>query len=286
VISLPQWLVAISAALALHGLALLPLLQPAASDGAREAGVGGLEVGLGMAGSYADIAATQPLVSDAELEPVAAPQAPAPAVPPTAEVVAAAPEVALKAVTAAVDEAAIVVATPPKARPQPEPAPEVAVRDAPATLETAETPSSEARVATPAADSQAVVSSVAAPARQRGAGEGSRSHRSGGRVGDVQGYFSQISAWIDANKDYPGEVKKRKQQGTVTVRFSINRDGELLNASVRKSSGHALLDQAALATLARASPFPPIPAFMNRQTLSIVVPIDYSLIQNQFGDRS
>lgn len=284
-ISLPRWLVAISAALALHGLVLLPLMQPAASDGARDAGVGGLEVGLGMVGSYADIAATQPLVSDAELVPLAAPQAPAPAVTPIAEV-AAAPDVALKAVTAPLDEAAIVVATAPKARPQPEPAPEVAVRDTPATLDTAEAPSSEAQVATPAADSQAVVSSAAAPARQRGAGEGSRSHRSGGRVGDVQGYFSQISAWIDANKDYPGEVKKRKQQGTVTVRFSINRDGELLNASIRKSSGHALLDQAALATLSRANPFPPIPAFMNRQTLSIVVPIDYSLIQNQFGDRS
>ena len=94
----------------------------------------------------------------------------------------------------------------------------------------------------------------------------------------MRSYFGQISAWIDANKDYPAECKKHKQQGAVVVKFTIGRDGQLLASAIKQSSGHALLDQAALATLARAAPFPPIPDFVGRETLSIAVPIDYALI--------
>jgi protein TonB len=82
----------------------------------------------------------------------------------------------------------------------------------------------------------------------------------------MRSYFGQISAWIDANKDYPTEVKKKRQQGTVVVRFTIGRDGQLLASTIKQSSGHVLLDRAALETLARAAPFPPIPEFVGRET--------------------
>jgi protein TonB len=54
----------------------------------------------------------------------------------------------------------------------------------------------------------------------------------------------------------------------VVVKFSIGRDGALLRSALKSSSGHALLDEAALATLARAAPFPPIPDFIGRETLT------------------
>lgn len=95
---------------------------------------------------------------------------------------------------------------------------------------------------------------------------------------DTRSYLSQIAAWIDANKRYPTAAKKVKEEGVVLISFSIDRNGNLLASSIKHSSGHSRLDQSALATLARAAPFPPIPEFIDSDTLSIAVPIDYSLI--------
>lgn len=121
-------------------------------------------------------------------------------------------------------------------------------------------------------------SAAPTPGGQAGGLAGANSRFSGKPARDVRAYFGQIASWIDANKDYPVECKKAKEQGTVVVKFTIDRDGRLLASSIKQSSGHPRLDQAALATLARAAPFPPIPDFVGRDTLSVSVPIDYSLI--------
>ena len=96
---------------------------------------------------------------------------------------------------------------------------------------------------------------------------------SGKPARDARSYLGHI-----ANKTYPTAAKKAKEQGVVLIHFSIDRNGNLLASSIKRSSGHAHLDQAALTTLARAAPFPPIPKFIEKDTLSIAVPIDYSLI--------
>lgn len=109
---------------------------------------------------------------------------------------------------------------------------------------------------------------------------GSRSGRSSNNTHSLRGYYSDLAALIDANKDYPGEVKKEKQEGTVIVNFAINRQGWLLSSAIHKSSGYPLLDKAALATLERSNPFPPIPKSIDRDILKIAVPISYTLITN------
>ena len=73
-------------------------------------------------------------------------------------------------------------------------------------------------------------------------------------------------------------MKKKQQQGTVVLAFSIDRSGTVITSRVQESSGYPLLDQAALDMLARANPLPAMPDAMPRQRLRLAVPIEYSLV--------
>jgi protein TonB len=83
---------------------------------------------------------------------------------------------------------------------------------------------------------------------------------------------------LNAHKVYPAHLKKAKIEGTVTLAFTINRQGEVIASSVQKSSGQPALDQAAMEMVKNASPLPSIPTWMNRDTLSLSVPVEYALI--------
>ncbi len=90
-------------------------------------------------------------------------------------------------------------------------------------------------------------------------------------------YFSLISAHLNRKKTYPAEAKQARQQGIVTVRFTIDRNGGISNTSIKRSSGHALLDEATLALLLRVAPLPRMPASMQHDSVTIALPIEYSL---------
>ena len=57
--------------------------------------------------------------------------------------------------------------------------------------------------------------------------------------------------------------------GSVTVSFAIGASGSLRNARVARSSGKALLDQAALAIIRQGAPFPPPPGSGKNYTIRI-----------------
>ncbi|WP_236994653.1 energy transducer TonB [Granulosicoccus antarcticus] len=101
-----------------------------------------------------------------------------------------------------------------------------------------------------------------------------------GTTGDPNAYLGKINAWLKQFHRYPLASKKRKEEGVVHLKFTINREGEIQDASIEKSSGYDRLDRAALELLSEASPVPRIPDFMNRETLKLVIPIEYSLITN------
>ncbi|MCJ1961849.1 TonB family protein [Novosphingobium mangrovi (ex Hu et al. 2023)] len=90
-------------------------------------------------------------------------------------------------------------------------------------------------------------------------------------------YFAMIAAHLQRKKSYPKEAKKARQQGTVTVRFTVARDGSVSAVSIKTSSGHDLLDGATLDLLRRVAPLPRMPSSMERDSVTLALPIDYSL---------
>lgn len=92
-----------------------------------------------------------------------------------------------------------------------------------------------------------------------------------------QHYLAALAATIDRNKFYPRAARRRGEEGTVVVRFVIRKDGQLTELTIVESSGSARLDEAALQTLQRVTPFRAIPDALNRDSWSISVPIAFNL---------
>lgn len=90
-------------------------------------------------------------------------------------------------------------------------------------------------------------------------------------------YLAAVVSRIQRNKYYPRKARRRGEEGQVVVSFVIRKDGALEGIAVSVSSGHRRLDEAALKTLRRASPLPPIPDALRRDRWAISVPIAFSL---------
>lgn len=125
--------------------------------------------------------------------------------------------------------------------------------------------------AAPASDSRGASGSTASPGPRRG---------KPGEADAARHYLGKLMGWLGRHKHYPPELKRKKQQGIVTVKFTLARDGALLASSIAKTSGNPELDEAALAMLANATPMPAIPDSLDRDSLTLVIPVEYSLITN------
>ncbi len=84
-------------------------------------------------------------------------------------------------------------------------------------------------------------------------------------------WASRVSAHLNRFKRYPSGAQN--VTGRPVVRFSLNSSGQVTSASLVRSSGSSILDQEAVATVRRASPFPPPP---NGQGASFSVPVNFT----------
>jgi len=120
---------------------------------------------------------------------------------------------------------------------------------------------------------------VATKASVRGTGI-AMEQSTGGFKGSNKDYFSHLLAWLNKYKQYPIAAKKQKQQGVVQLQFTMDPTGNVLAQSIKKTSGHQLLDQSALDMLKLAQPLPQPPEKLKRARLTLVIPINFSLITN------
>jgi periplasmic protein TonB len=63
---------------------------------------------------------------------------------------------------------------------------------------------------------------------------------------------AMFSAWLASRKTYPEVARRRGEQGSVTLRFTVAGDGEVVQVALVAGSGSRILDESALALLRNA----------------------------------
>lgn len=135
--------------------------------------------------------------------------------------------------------------------------------------ETAEAPRPE-RKRTPPPE---VASRVAAPERAETAQAPQTVATRGASVSPAR-WQSQLIAHLERRKRYPSAARRRGQEGTAQIRFTIDGSGNVLSAELVRSSGHAALDEAVLELMRRASPVPAPPPDAPR---TITAPVRFTI---------
>lgn len=88
-----------------------------------------------------------------------------------------------------------------------------------------------------------------------------------------------------AVSNYPGQVRRKlgravryrgRERGEVLVSFTVSRTGSVSGVRIARSSGSPKLDKAALDTVHRAAPFPPIPDAAGRASWPFDLPLSFT----------
>ena len=103
--------------------------------------------------------------------------------------------------------------------------------------------------------------------------ESSGVQKKGGDTTAHTAYLGTLRSHLEKNKVNP----RTQTIGTAVVQFTVGAHGEVTSRRIKKSSGSKTLDDAALASLEKASPFPPIPKTLDREHLEISVPFKFTV---------
>jgi periplasmic protein TonB len=97
--------------------------------------------------------------------------------------------------------------------------------------------------------------------------------KTGGNSNDHSLYLGKLRTHLEKKKVNP----RSRQVGTVVVKFSVGASGELLTREVARSSGSKVLDEAALSSVEKAAPFPPMPDAITTGPLVVSVPFKFTV---------
>jgi protein TonB len=93
----------------------------------------------------------------------------------------------------------------------------------------------------------------------------------------VPGWRGELIGRLQRAKRYPDVARSRGDQGVAMATFTMDRSGHVLSVSIVRSSGSSALDEEALAMIRRADPLPRIPAELPGDTVTLTVPVTFSL---------
>ncbi len=83
-------------------------------------------------------------------------------------------------------------------------------------------------------------------------------------------YSNYLDAWRRkveriGNINYPGEARRKKLYGHLVLHVALRANGTIFEIRVRKSSGHKVLDDAAIRIVRLAAPYAPFPAEIRKE---------------------
>jgi len=81
-----------------------------------------------------------------------------------------------------------------------------------------------------------------------------------------------FNSWV-----YPLSAQQNLIQGSLLIVFRLDKNGNLIDCSIDRSSGHEILDTQALKAITLANPFPPFPENITVQLLNINASFVYQL---------
>lgn len=90
-------------------------------------------------------------------------------------------------------------------------------------------------------------------------------------------YAASLAAALRNRLRYPEQARSQGVSGIATVRFSMDRSGQIISATVVRSAGHPMLDSAALAAARPGSSLPAAPDALPQQQFTFSVPLRFSL---------
>lgn len=100
------------------------------------------------------------------------------------------------------------------------------------------------------------------------------------RESDVAVYLDNWRRKIErvGTMNFPNVARRRNLSGTPVIEVTIGADGKLLETMVRRSSGHAEIDEAAMRILKLASPYDPFPGDLNAKHDQIRIAYEWQFL--------
>ena len=94
---------------------------------------------------------------------------------------------------------------------------------------------------------------------------------------DQSALVSSVRDGIDAAKRYPRLARQAGWEGRVLLKFKLLRSGEVQELRVLETSGHPLLDDAAMNAVGRAAPFPEEGRKIAGDGIEVILPVVFQL---------
>jgi len=100
------------------------------------------------------------------------------------------------------------------------------------------------------------------------------------RESDVAVYLDSWRRKIErvGTMNFPDVARRQKLSGTPVIEVTIGADGKLLQSVVRRSSGHAEIDEAAMRILKLAAPFDPFPGELSAKHDEIRIAYEWQFL--------
>lgn len=92
-----------------------------------------------------------------------------------------------------------------------------------------------------------------------------------------QGFINGVRNQVTKAKYYPRVARKRGFEGNPIVAFTLGGKGKLIKLILAQPSDHKILNEAALETIRRGVPYPPIPEQLKEKSITFNLPISYIL---------